>query len=273
MTGAGPWAVLAAALAALLAGPAAAASASAPSPTPDPANPSHTYEVCLMTAKSTPESGFEMAGKWLALGGGAPARHCEAVALVGMKEYAEAARRLEALAPQSREESVRAGVLAQAGQAWLLAGELSRALDAQTAALGAMPVRNRQHADILVDRAATHADAGQYPEAVLDLDASLTIEPRNPDALAFRASARRHLGDTDRALADADQAIALDPQNVTGLLERGLIHRLNGKPDDARRDWLRIIQIAPDSEAGKAARANIEEMDVVVEEKPRGGGP
>jgi tetratricopeptide (TPR) repeat protein len=257
---------------AVLAAPAMAATGNAASkptsslsPTPDTANPSHTYEVCLMTAKNEPEKGFEMAGKWLTLGGGPPARHCEAIALIGMKEYSEAATRLEALAKLNEEESVKAGVLSQAGQAWLLEGDLTRALDAQTQALDAMPVKNRQHANILVDRAATYADAGKYAEAVLDLDASLAIEPKNPDALAFRASARRHLNDVEVALVDAEQAIALDPHNIIGLLERGIIYKLKKRNNDARQDWLRIIQIAPDSEAGKAARTNIERMDVLVE--------
>jgi len=246
-------------------GNAASKSAQSLSPTPNTENPSHTYEVCLMTAKNEPEKGFEMAGKWLALGGGPPAKHCEAIALIGMKEYSEAATRLEALANLNEEESVKAGVLSQAGQAWLLEGDLTRALDVQTRALEAMPVKNRQHANILVDRAATYADAGKYAEAILDLDASLAIEPKNSDALAFRASARRHLNDVEVALVDAEQAIALDPHNIIGLLERGIIYKLKKRNDDARQDWLRIIQIAPDSEAGRAARTNIERMDVLVE--------
>lgn len=264
--------VMMAGVLAVLAGPALAATGNAASkpveavsPTPDLENPSHTYEICLMTAKNEPEKGFEMAGKWLALGGSSPAKHCEAIALIGMKEYSEAATRLEALAKLNEEETVRAGVLSQAGQAWLLQGDLTRALDAQTQALDAMPVKNRQHANILVDRAATYADAGKYAEAVLDLDASLAIEPQNPDALAFRASARRHLNDVDVALVDAEQSIALDPHNIIGLLERGIIYKLKKRNDDARQDWLRIIQIAPDSEAGKAARSNIERMDVLLE--------
>ena len=259
-------------LAALFAGNALAATgnaASAPSqalsPTPNPDNPSHTYEICLMTAKNEPDKGFEMAGKWLTLGGGAPAKHCEAIALIGMKEYTEAATRLEALADINEDESVRAGVLSQAGQAWLLQGDLTRALAAQSSALAAMPVKNRQHAYILVDRAATYADAGKYADAVRDLDASLAIDPKNPDALAFRASARRHLNEVDVALVDAEQSIALDPQNIIGLLERGIIYKLKNRNDAARQDWLRILQIAPDSEAGKAARTNIERMDVLVE--------
>lgn len=246
-------------------GNAASAPAQNLSPTPNTDNPSHTYEVCLMTAKNEPEKGFEMAGKWLALGGGPPARHCEAIALIGMKEYTEAATRLEELAQLNEDESVRAGVLSQAGQAWLLQGDLTRALDAQTKALDAMPVKNHQHAYILVDRAATFADAGKYSEAVMDLDASLAIDARNADALAFRASARRHLNEIDVALIDAEQAVALDPHNIIGLLERGIIYRMKKRDNDARQDWLRIIQIAPDSEAGKAARTNIERLDVQVE--------
>ncbi len=250
-------------------GNAASAPAQSLSPTPNPENPSHTYEVCLMTAKNEPEKGFEMAGKWLTLGGGAPAKHCEAIALIGMKEYSEAATRLEALAGLNEEESVKAGVLSQAGQAWLLQGDLTRALDAQTKALEAMPVKNHQHAYILVDRAATYADAGKYVEAVQDLDASLAIDAQNSDALAFRASARRHLNDVDVALIDAEQAVAMDPHNIIGLLERGIIYKMKKRDNDARQDWLRIIQIAPDSEAGKAARTNIERLDVMVESETK----
>jgi tetratricopeptide (TPR) repeat protein len=261
-----------AAVLSVLAAPATAATGNAASkpsealsPTPDLTNPSQTYEICLMTAKNEPEKGFEMAGKWLTLGGGGPAKHCEAIALIGMKEYSEAATRLEALAKQNEEESVRAGVLSQAGQAWLLEGDLTKALSAQTAALEAMPVKNRQHAYILVDRAATYADAGKYADALLDLDASLAIDPKNPDALAFRASARRHLNEVDVALVDAENSIALDPHNIIGLLERGIIYKLKQRNNDARQDWLRIIQIAPDSEAGKAAQINIERMDVLLD--------
>jgi tetratricopeptide (TPR) repeat protein len=132
-----------------------------------------------------------------------------------------------------------------------------------------MPVRNRQHAYILVDRAATYTDAGMYPEAVLDLDASLAIDPRNADALAFRASAHRHMNDADLALIDAEQAVAIDPHNVVALLERGILYRLKKREADARQDWLRILQIAPDSEAGVAARANIERMDLRPEAAPK----
>lgn len=257
---------------ALMTGPTLAATGDAASkpthqlsPAPDLDNPSQTYEVCLLTAKNQPDRGLEMAGKWMALGGGAPARHCEAIALIGMKEYARAAGRLAELAALNEESSVRAGVLAQAGQAWLLDGNLERALEAQTQALDAMPVKNRQHANILVDRAATYADAGQYDAAVADLDAALAIEPKNSDALAFRASARRHLSHVDAALVDAEQSLALNPGNVIGLLERGIIYRLKNRENDARQDWLRIIQLAPESEAGKAARTNIERLDVLLD--------
>lgn len=218
-----------------------------------------------MTAKAEPDKGFEMAGKWITLGGGAPAKHCQAVALVGLKEYGEAATRLEELVSSAEDESVRAGLYAQAGQAWLLEGELSRALAAQTAALAEMPVKNHQHADILIDRAATYADAGQYAEAINDLNASLAIDSKSADALAFRASAWRHLNDLEQALVDAEQAVAIDPHNVTALLERGIIYKAENREDDARQDWLRVIQIAPNSDAGKAARTNIERMDVNVE--------
>src|SRR5437868_443715 len=81
-------------------------------PDPDPSDPQKTYVVCLELAAARPEAGIEMAGKWRGLGGGEPADHCAAVALIGLKDYFEAAKRLEDLATSSKQSAgLRAGML------------------------------------------------------------------------------------------------------------------------------------------------------------------
>ena len=60
-------------------------------PAPDTLDPAKTYALCLDSARAYPEQGVEFAGKWVGLGGGEPAKHCQAVAFMGLREYGEAA--------------------------------------------------------------------------------------------------------------------------------------------------------------------------------------
>lgn len=232
-------------------------------PDPDLEHPAYTYQTCLDLTRKRPDKAIELAGKWIGLGGGEAAKHCQALALVGLKEYGEGATRLEELASASKQTAtIRANMLAQAAQAWLLTDEFSRAYAAQTTALKIIPQGTRQHVEILLDRAGTLAETGRYDEAITDVNAALRVEPANVDAIAFRASAHRMQGDLDEALADAEAALALNPTTVTALLERGNILRIQKKLPEARRDWLRVLELDPDSAMGDAARTNIERMDV-----------
>jgi tetratricopeptide (TPR) repeat protein len=242
---------------------ASTAMAQKPSPPLKPEEGPANYDLCLSTARSYPEQGFELAGRWEGLGGGEPAKHCSAVALIGLHQYAEAAQRLEALAKASKQPAdVRAGMLAQAGQAWSLNGDKDRAYAAQSAALKLAPQGSPRSADILVDRAMTLADMGKYDDAVIDLSAALAIVPRDADALTFRASAYRALDKIDLALADAESAVAADGKNPDARLERGILYAAKGRAAAARQDWLAVVRIAPNSEAARAAKDDLARLDV-----------
>ena len=119
---------------------------------------------------------------------------------------------------------MRAEVLDQAGQAWLLAGDPVRAYAASGQAVSLQP----NDPDLLLDRAEAAASAGYFDKAVADLDHVLKTEPARVDALIYRASANRALGRLDPALADVEKALAQVPKSVPGLLERGNIRRLAG---------------------------------------------
>ncbi|MBF0560526.1 MAG: tetratricopeptide repeat protein [Alphaproteobacteria bacterium] len=221
------------------------------------------YRNCLALARTQPEAGFEKALSWQSLGGGDAARHCVAVALIGLEKFEEAARRLEALAQASRrEESLRAEMLAQAGQAWLLANNFERAYAAQTAALKLRP----NDPDLLIDRAQSLAGAKNYWEAIDDLNQAISLAPNRVEALVFRAAAYRYVDSEKLAREDVERALKLAPDNTEALLERGILFRLAGKPDDARRDWIKILSLAPASATADAARRNIELLDVRVME-------
>lgn len=226
-----------------------------------PPDDAQRYDACMTLTRRDAMAAFEQALNWQDQGGGAPARHCAAAALVAMKQYKEGAARLEALAQEIRQpelELVRVGVLAQAGQAWLLAGDTARAYAAQSAALKLAP----EDPEIWIDRGQTLATAKNYQEAIEDFDRAIAIDPERADAYLFRASARRYLENLAGARQDIDKALKLAPTDPDALIERGIIRRLTGDQVGARADWMEVIRRHPDSAAAAAAQANLEKLDV-----------
>lgn len=217
------------------------------------------YRNCLILAKTKPEQGWEEALAWQSLGGGEAARHCGAVALIGLGKYGEAATRLETLANESvRADSVRAEMLAQAGQAWMLLGNVQRADAAQRGALILSP----GNPDILLDQAVLMAQVHHYQEAMDVLSQVLRAQPNRIEALTLRGSAFRYLDNLPGAEDDISTALKLDPDFPDALLERGILRRMKGDDAGAREDWLRAIELAPESSAAETARGNLEKMDV-----------
>src|SRR5579863_6226243 len=221
------------------------------SPSPQPsqaAGPPPTgqqYEDCLALTRRDPQRAYDQAIAWRELGGSFPADHCAAVALVALKRYPEAAKKLQDLAGamMRADPLLRAGALAQAGNAWLLAGNAKDAKSDFDAALSFKP----NDPEILIDRAEASAEESKFFDAVDDLNRALDISPNRADALIYRASAYRQLDSLDLALDDAEHALAIEPNAVAGLLERGNIRRLKGDLAGAKADWQRLVQLAPDS--------------------------
>lgn len=221
------------------------------------------YAACLKLLDHDAEAAFESALAWRDVGGGAPARHCAALALVRLGRPAEAATRLEALAADMADARpwLRAGVLAQAGQAWLTADQPERANAAFTAALEITP----DAPELYIDRAQALARAGAFWAAIDDLGQAIELAPGRADAYAFRASAYRYVDNPDLALDDAERALALAPDDPIALLERGNIRRLRGDDAGARADWIRVLSVAPGGRAAADARTNLERLDVATD--------
>jgi len=229
-----------------------------PSVPRDAAAEAATYDRCMNLARQNPGEARSLAQSWHERGGAHPADHCAAVALIGLKQYKEAATRLETLARAmtTAPAGLRAEVLDQAGQAWGLAGDSVRAY----AAAGAAVTLEPNDPDLLIDRAQAAASVGYFDKAVADLDHVLKADPSRVDALIYRASANRALDRLDPALADVEKALAQVPNSAPALLERGNIRRLKGDDEEARQDWERVGQLAPGSQADMAAKANIEHL-------------
>jgi tetratricopeptide (TPR) repeat protein len=223
-----------------------------------PAVEADHYQRCMELARSDPEAGRDMAQRWRVEGGAHPAEHCEAVALIGLKQYDEAARHLEALADEMTKapSDLRAEVIGQAGEAWLLAGDTARAHARLTEAVALAP----DDLDLLTDRAAAAGALGKPDAALADLDRVLSKEPGRADALTFRASAKRALGQLDGALADAEAAVKLAPKSADAFLERGNVRHLKGDDKGAARDWAEVAKLAPNSAASSAAMANLAKL-------------
>lgn len=218
------------------------------------------HTACLARAAGQPEEALEFAQSWEARGGGDPARHCAAAALVGLGRYGEAARLYEALvnSPSATEPETRAGLLAEAGNAWLLAGDIGRAIAAFDAAVALVP----DAPGLYVDRAVAFALAGDDWHAIDDLNRAEDLDPRRVEVFIYRATAYRYLEVYDLAREDIDRALAIEPRNPDALLERGNLKRLAGEDDGARADWLLVLEIDPESAAAEAARDNLALLDV-----------
>ncbi len=217
------------------------------------------YRACMAMIENNPKLAFSDAIRWRDLGGGEGANHCAAAALIGLQQYREAASRLEELALDSkRPPEMKARILAQASQAWLLSGDGSRAEAVATAALTLAP----ESANILIDRAQARAQLKDFEGARQDLDASLRTNPADADAYVFRATAKRFLDDITGAAADIETALGINSSHAEALLERGILRRLSKFDKGAREDWLMVLSVAPGSDAAKAARENLAKMDV-----------
>ena len=216
------------------------------------------YEHCLDLLRTDPAGASSFADAWEATGGTEGARHCHALATITLGNAESGAEQLERLAADSPAPAIaRASVYAQAAQAWLLAGDASRAYSADTLALALSP----DDADTLVDRSIAAGSLKRFADAVTDLNRALTIDPQRTEALVFRGAALRHLNQLDSARADIAAALKSDPDNAEALLERGILRQRGGDRAGARADWKRAEQVAPDSPAADLAEQNLALQD------------
>jgi len=222
------------------------------------------YDRCLERARLDPEGAYAEGLSWYEAGGALPARHCVAVALVNLGDYEEAAARLGRLADEVGEArpGMRYDLLAQAAQAWNLAGHLQRAETIQTRLLEVRP----SDTQLRIDRALVRLSAGRTWEAVDDLNLALEAQPDDPEILLYRAAAYRYLDAIDLARVDVERALAVDPDRAEAWLEAGILFEMEGAKDLALQAWGEVLRLSPTGPAAAAARARIEALSVTVAE-------
>lgn len=218
------------------------------------------YQACMSLLDRDPAGALDSAVAWEKQGGGDPARHCKALALIRTGQVEDGALELERVAeamPQVK-APLAAELFAQAGQAWVKAGNPQRALYAQNQGLKLNP----KDVELLIDRALTYGAAGMYFEALDDLNVASDLVPDNPDVYAMRAAAYRQLENPDLAEDNIDQALRISPSHPGALLERGYLRRSKGDLEGARTDWLAVIQVMPGTDIANEAQKNIEKLDI-----------
>jgi len=223
------------------------------------------YDDCLSMASRNPAAALDVANKWIAERGGAPAGHCAAVALTGLKRYAEAGAKLDALGRAPDVGGLRPSLLDQAGNAWLLAGDAAHAIASFQAALAL----SASDPDFYADLARAQALKKDWRDAISDLSAALGIAPWRADLLVLRAAARHALGDLAAARADANAALAIKANDADALLERGTIARDAGDLAAARGDLEKVVKLGPASPTGESAWRLLAAMDDAAKAAPR----
>lgn len=263
----------------LLAGLLAALGAAAPISAQSGAD-EQRYTDCMDLALRAPDKAINRALVWQNEQGGIPARHCEALGLFYLREYEEAAARLERIAEDMRigkDMPVRgskrmvatapmlADMYGQAANAWLLASEIVRAETAIDIALSLTVNGSSQELELIVDRARIAAADQDFSLALEDLEKVQRQDPGRKDILVLIAAAARGVGDFGKAGRALDEYLQLFPERTDGYLEKGNLYDVQGLTEEARKSWLKVVSMAEQGPDVDAARANLERIDLAKE--------
>ncbi len=232
------------------------------------------YRTCMGMLVRKPEASLEAAHLWRDHEGGAPAKHCLGAALLTLDRYAEAAAWFEEAASDVREgrgigasgatpgPSLVGDLLAQAGNAWLLANDPVRAYKSFSSAIGSVPIGSPSLKDLYLDRAIAAGMQKNYTQAIQDLGQVLDRDKDNLDALLLRAVAYRETEQALLADADLSRIIVLDPESGDALLERGNLRYERGQIQLARWDWIGAVVYYPGTDLAEVALNNLSQFPI-----------
>lgn len=220
------------------------------------------FSECISLATSSPGEGEAAATKWAGEGGGHYARACLGLAYANQERWQPAAGAFEQAAREA--EGVRDGrssdYWAQAGNAWLAAGEPVRARNALNSALSSGTLLGLALGEAHLDRARARVADGDMAGARADLDMAVTHAAEDPLSWLLSATLARRMGERTRAEKDIVQALNLSPDDASVQLEAGNIAALARDEARARSAWARAIELAPGSPQAEAARKALEQF-------------
>ena len=240
-----------------------------------------------------PARALASAQYWIDQGGSFAAHHCFAAALQRQGNHRAAAIELAKLAteidqklgsvvPQDRAalKARSANLWMQAGQAWWLAEDNSKALaafdnalanlakasktadgDAAGGAEGDAGADQNSAVDAQLGRALALGGLGRWQNAKQQLDAVVAAHPALAEAWLRRAQVQRRLGQLPGAEADIAKALQLQPDEPEMLLERGAIAAASGNSRAAAADWLAVkARLAADDPLAQQAKTYLDAL-------------
>jgi tetratricopeptide (TPR) repeat protein len=203
---------------------------------------SPAYKECSGLSNTNPQAALAKAEEWLRVDDGIGAHHCRAMALYGLKRYADSAESLSLVRARLEPKDImlRSYVARQAARAWVLANRADAALSTLGEQINAMnqegvdnATEARLTAELLLDRAKIRQQFGQYAEAVQDLDHAVSLRPTNDDVLIARARAFIALKDEALAKEDLQAVLRINPTHAEAV---ELMRNLRDVPSTATGD-------------------------------------
>jgi tetratricopeptide (TPR) repeat protein len=229
-----------------------AATAAAPPPGQEPPR----FTECMDLATGDPSQGAASAAKWRVEGGGMLARQCLGVAYANQKRWPSAAAAFEEAAhdAETAHDLRAANYWAQAGNAWLAAGEAVKARAALDAALASGQLTGLALGEARLDRARVLVAAGDLAGARGEFVRALADAKADPLAWLLSATLARRQGDLPRAKTDIAEALKRAADDPQVQLEAGNVAAASGDEAGARAAWSQVVSLAPGSPVAESAR-------------------
>jgi tetratricopeptide (TPR) repeat protein len=119
-------------------------------------------------------------------------------------------------------------------------------------------VLNPSLSGAILERAEVYTAQGRDSLALVDYEAVLRLEPRNPKALFGRGGARLRLGGSkDSSLADFTASFEADSTRTDALFARGTLNESLRRNEDAIRDFREILEHSNDPRFREGAEARL----------------
>jgi len=220
------------------------------------------YEHCIVRANSDPAGAEAEAGAWRVAGGGFLASQCLGMAYSREQRWSAASVAFEsaATAAEKAKDPRSSSYWAQAGNAFLAAGDASKARAALDAAIASGTLTGMDLGEAHLDRARALVTANDMEGARDDLDRALGEVPADPLAWLLSATLARRTGDMPRAQKDIAEALRLGGDDSDVQLEAGNIAAKAGDAEAAKTAWQQAVDLRPDSASGKAAAAALQQF-------------
>jgi len=183
---------------------------------------SPAYRECSALANSNPTQALAKADAWLKMDAGIAAQHCRAMALYGLRRFAEAADALTNVRAMIAPENItlRSYVARQASNALVGANSADQAiglLSTQINEISTLRTDNGVAAgvtsELLVERARVNTNFGKLDEAARDLDHAVSLTPTHEAVLMERAGVFEKLGDLPLARNDLKSILIINSAN------------------------------------------------------------